>query len=255
MTIVDCHVHCGIADHSAPQAYEDIAPYFDEAGVNAAVCFSPVMEIYDRYNPDFVDSEEWQKRRENSRRYLCNLRGRHHCIYPFHFVWNDFDSSGLDNYCGIKWHRHQNEPKYNYDDPRCLKMIATIRDLGFVVLLEEEYDNMIRFVDGIGKGLPIIIPHLGNLNGGIEKLFEEDFWKRENTYTDISGGADVSEENIRKFLDRYGPHRLLFGSDYPFETPLVSKRKILNQVLPDADQKLIFSENIMRLLRNVEKYE
>ena len=58
--IIDCHVHCGELDDSAPQAYEDIAPRFDEAGVDAAVCFSPVMEIYDRYNPDFRDDEYWR---------------------------------------------------------------------------------------------------------------------------------------------------------------------------------------------------
>ncbi len=251
MLIVDCHVHCGRLDDSAPQSYEDIAPYFDEAGVDAAVCFSPVMEIYDRYAPDFEDTDDWRKRRQSSRDYLLSLEDRRHRIYPFYFVWNDFDTSGLENYCGIKWHRHEDEPTYRYDDPRCAAMLDAIRELGFVVVLEEEYENTMRFVDDIGKGIPVIIPHLGYLNGGIRRLFEEDFWRRENTFADMSAGA-ASEEDIRRFLDRYGPHRLLYGSDYPFGDSVTSKRTILNLGLPEADRKLILGENVMRLLKNLD---
>jgi len=250
--LIDCHVHCGRLDDSAPQNYDDIAPYFDEAKLDGAVCFSPVMEIYDRHDPDFEDNDYWQQRRTSSRRYLCTLGNKRHRIYPFHFVWNDFDTSELEKYCGIKWHRHDNEPKYNYDDPKCTKMIGAIREHGFVVLLEEEYDNTMRFVDDIAAGMPVIIPHLGALNGGVRRLLGEDFWKRENTYADMSAGS-TSEDDIRAFLDRYGPHRLLYGSDYPFGNSVISKQKILDLNLPEADQRLIFGENIMRLMKNADR--
>jgi len=251
MLIIDCHVHCGRFDDSYPQKYEDIAPYFDEVEVNGAVCFSPVMEIYNRHDPDFKDNKEWQSLRKRSRTYLRNLTDTSHRIYPFCFVWNDFDISMLERYCGIKWHRHKNEPKYNYDDPKCARMINFIRELGYVVVLEEEYENTMCFVDDIGKGIPVIIPHLGTMNGGIHRLLEEDFWKRKNTYADMSA-AGIKEEDIKKFLYKYGPEKLLYGSDYPFGNSLISKQKILNLNLPKADQKLIFGENIMRLLKNVE---
>lgn len=247
--IIDCHVHCGELDDSAPQAYEAIAPRFDEAGVDGAVCFSPVMEIYDRLNPGFHDNEHWQIRRRRSREYLCSLRNKPHTIYPFYFVWNDFDTSGLEQYCGIKWHRHKNEPKYHYDDPKCARMIEAIREHGFTILLEETYENTLRLVDGMGKGIPFIIPHLGNMNGGIHRLLNEDFWKRENTYADMSSSPSVYE--IKQFIDRYGSHRLLYGSDYPFATPIKCKEKILALNLSSADEELIFAGNIMRLLKNV----
>ena len=86
MLIVDSHVHMGRLDDSAPQCYEDIAPIFDEAGVAAAVCTSPVQEIYDRYDPDFVDTPAWQERRASSREYLCSLQDKPRRIYPFYFV-------------------------------------------------------------------------------------------------------------------------------------------------------------------------
>lgn len=248
--IIDCHVHCGELDDSAPQSYEDIAPLLDEAGADAAVCFSPVMEIYDRNNPDFSDDERWEKRRSHSRRYLLSLSDKPHKIYPFYFVWNDFDVSDLHNFCGIKWHRHRNEPEYRYDDPGCAKMICAIREHGFAVLLEETYENTLRLVDGAGKGIPFIIPHLGNLNGGIRSLMDDDFWRRENTYADMSAG-NPGVGDIKEFIDRYGPHRLLFGSDYPFARPEECKRKILELNLPKEDEELVFSGNITRLLKNV----
>ena len=251
MLTVDCHVHCGRLDDSAQQAYEDVAPMFDRAQLDAAVCFSPVMEIYDRHDPDFRDSRDWRRRRASSRRYLLDLKNRRHRIHPFYFVWNDFDTSELDLYCGIKWHRHPDEPVYNYEDPRCAGMIEAIRERGFVVLLEEEHENAMRFVDDIGSGIPVIVPHLGRLNGGFERLMEEDFWRRPNAYADMSAGS-TEERDIKTFLDRYGPERLLYGSDYPFGDSVTSKQKILSLGLPEADERLIFGGNVMRLLKHVE---
>lgn len=251
--LIDCHVHLGRLDDSAPQDYDEIAPYFDEAQLDGAACFSPVMEIYDRHDPDFDDNDYWRERRQSSRHYLCGLTDKRHRIYPFYFVWNDFDTAELENYCGIKWHRHPDEPIYNYDDPSCGKMLDAIREHGFVVCLEEEYGHTMRFADDFGQGIPLIIPHLGNLNGGFRRLFDEDFWRRENTYADMSA-AGTSEDDIREFLDRYGPHRLLYGSDYPFGNSMISKQKILDLNLPKADEELIFGGNILRLMKNVERY-
>ena len=253
MLTVDCHVHCGELDDSAPQAYEDIAPFFDEAQVDAAVCFSPVMEVYDRHDSGFQDTEEWQRRREGSREHLLGLKDKRHRIYPFYFVWNDFDTSKLDAFCGVKWHRHPDEPKYNYEDPKCTRMMEAIRERGFVVVLEEEYGNTMRFVDEIGEGIPVIIPHLGRLNGGVQRFLREDFWRRDSTYADMSAEA-TEQRDIKAFLDKYGPERLLYGSDYPFGNSVISKQKILDLDLPEADQRLVFGENVMRLLKNVEMH-
>jgi len=232
------------------QAYEDIAPLFDEAGVNAAVCFSPVMEIYDRHDPDFQDNDEWRERRAQSREYLLELSRRDlpHTIHPFYFVWNDYDTSRLDGYCGIKWHRHADEPPYNYDDPRCEAFIDEVRERGLPILIEEEYENTMRFVDEMAQGIPVIIPHLGYLNGGVKRLLDEDFWQRPNTYADMSGGSVFKSEGLKRFLDQYGPERLLFGSDYPCCMPVRSKGKLEELALPEADLRLIYSGNILRLI-------
>jgi hypothetical protein len=37
---------------------------------------------------------------------------------PIFFIWNYFAIKQLTSeYCGIKWHRHDNEPVYHYDYP------------------------------------------------------------------------------------------------------------------------------------------
>ena len=171
-----------------------------------------------------------------------------HKVYPFYFVWNDYDTSRLDGHCGIKWHRHANEPTYNCDDPRCQAFIDEVRARGIPILIEEEYENTLRFVDEMAQGMPIIIPHMGYLNGGVKRLLDEDFWRRPNTYADMSGGTACRAEDVKRFLDRYGPERMLFGSDYPCCMPLRSKNKIGELGLPDADLRLIYSENVLRLI-------
>ncbi len=251
--IIDCHVHCGVDDASVPQAYEDILPLFLEADLDAVVCFSPVMEIYDRNDPHFVDTPAWKEQRQRSRQYLTTLADKPVPVLPFYFVWNDFDTSTLSDYCGIKWHRHAREPDYHYGCPACTAMLDAIRDMGFAVLIEEEYRNTLRFVDELAPGVPVIIPHLGRLNGGFEQLLADDFWARPHTYADMSAAA-VTVDECRRFLDRYGPERLLFGSDYPFGRSPDSKATILELNLPAADEELVFSGNIRRLLKNTERY-
>jgi hypothetical protein len=252
MLILDAHVHCGAQDETAPQAYEQIAPLLDAADVQAAVCMPPVGEIYDRTSIEFEDNDYWRSRRAAARQYVCALKGRRHTVYPFYFVWNDFDTSRLGQCCGIKWHRHPDEPRYHYDDPACSRLIDAIRQRGLVVLIEEEFANTMRFVDELAVGVPVIVPHLGRLNGGFEAFLAEDFWRRPYAYTDMSGGCSAAD--CRRFLDRYGPEKLLFGSDYPFCTPLESRQTLLSLNLPEADQRLIFAENCLRLLKNVELY-
>jgi hypothetical protein len=65
-TIIDAHAHCGIQDHSMPQSFEDYRSQIQGSGIEAVVMFSPVMEIYDRYRPNFEDNAEWQQRRTQS---------------------------------------------------------------------------------------------------------------------------------------------------------------------------------------------
>ena len=246
--IIDAHVHCGRQDLDPPQGYEFIANLHRDCGIEATLVFPPVMEIYDRHNPDFEDDDDWRARRERANRYLLDLSTQDLCpkVYPFIFMWNDFRIDELDaGFVGIKWHRHSNEPRYHYDSPRFLETIEAIRERGLPVLIEEELEHTLRFID-LAPDIRICIPHIGNLNGGYDAIKKEGVWERPNIYTDLSPGGRV--EVTQQYVDDYGPERLVFGSDYPFGTPATALENFQALRMAETDRSLVLAENMLRFV-------
>jgi len=206
------------------------------------------MEVYDRHDPGFSDDDGWRARRERANHYLLDLSRRDICprVYPFLFVWNDFRIDELDaGFLGIKWHRHWNEPPYHYDDPSCAAMIDAIRERGLPVLIEEEFEHTLRFLD-LAPDIRVCIPHIGNLNGGYEALKAAGVWERPNIFTDLSPGGRI--EITQQYVDDYGPERLMFGSDYPFGKPGKALQNFSSVRMAEDDRKLVLSENVLRFI-------
>ncbi|MDZ7761429.1 MAG: four helix bundle suffix domain-containing protein [Desulfovermiculus sp.] len=74
--VIDTHAHCGIMDRNPPHAIEDYARDLVDTDIQGAAFFSPVAEIYDRYDPFFEDSPQWRSRRRDSNAYLLSLNPR-----------------------------------------------------------------------------------------------------------------------------------------------------------------------------------
>ena len=247
MQIIDSHIHCGVQNVDLP--FEVISPLLEEAGITGACLFAPVEDIYDRYNPSFQDNSQWRQTRQAANQYLLDLAGRIESVFPYLFVWNDFALEELQqDYCGIKWHRHTNEPVYHYDDPRCSRMIQEIGARRLPVVLEESFANTCRFVEKLAPEAVIIIPHLGALNGSYPALERAGIWQRPNTYADT---ALASLEHMRHFVQHYGSERLLFGSDFPFGAPGHELRKVESLNLASADLAKVLSGNILALINNI----
>jgi len=298
---LDAHCHCGRQDFPPAQDYETIAALHRAAGVDAAWIFPPVYEVYDRHDPAFTDSAEWQARRRCAHDYLLALAARRtppaqppptchsepveeplrgvkpgdgsgpcrvrqapeRCferlsmtdggmagpvVFPFFFVWNDFDLAGLTaEYRGIKWHRHPDEPVYRYDDPRCRAILDAITERRLPIVLEESFDNTMRFLDELAPQAIVVIPHCGYLNGGFWRLHGLGVWRRPNVYADSSAAPSHEPAVLRAFLDAYGPEKLLYGSDYPFDSPAFCLGAIRALGLPPADEALIVAGNALRL--------
>jgi hypothetical protein len=248
--IMDGHVHCGAQDFPPPQDYQTIAQMHKACGIAGAEMMAPVMEVYDRHNPDFKDTPEWQARRARANRYLLDLSRKEITpkVYPFFFVWNDFRVDELDSgYVGIKWHRHPDEPEYHYNDPACRKMLRAIHDRGLPIILEEEFHHTLNFVRKLAPDCRILIPHIGHLNGGYEALKEAGIWSLPNIFTDSSGGQPA--ETIQEYADDFGTERLIFGSDYPFCTPARSLEIIHSVRMRDEDRARVLSKNFLRFIR------
>ena len=71
--VIDAHVHCGEIDRSVPQTFEDYENQAAGSEIDGAAVFSPVLEIYDRYDTDFTDTPAWRLRRRESNAYLLGL--------------------------------------------------------------------------------------------------------------------------------------------------------------------------------------
>ena len=249
MEIIDSHIHCGIQNSDLP--YERILPLLREAGISGACLFAPVEDIYDRYNCNFQDNDKWRHTRHAANRYVLDLAARGEPIHPYLFVWNDFALDELQqDYRGIKWHRHDNEPVYHYDDPRCSEIIQEITARRLPIVLEESFSNTCRFVDELAPDAVIIIPHLGALNGTYTALKRAGIWQRSNTYADT---ALAPTAHMRDFIENHGSERLLFGSDFPFGPPGQELRKVLSLGLPTSDLAKVLGGNLLRLIDGIRK--
>jgi len=230
MHIIDCHIHCGIQNVSQP--FEDIEPLLTSAGIDGACLYAPVEDIYYRYSSHFDDNETWKKCRSDAHNYLLDIGREKDQIYPYYFVWNDFTVEDLKKvFFGIKWHHHEGEPPYNYTAPKCTEMIDA---------------QTLKFVEQVAGRTPVIIPHLGLLNGGFDRLLNAGIWNDHNIYADT---ALAGKFEISKFLDMYGSDRIVFGSDYPFGMPGSQLDQIKNMGIAEKDLEKICGKNILKLLK------
>ncbi len=245
--IIDAHVHCGIQDKVPPQSLQDYLSYCSGSGITGAVMFPPVAEIYDRYDYNFVDTPEWQEKRRRANDYLLYLSTDSFPVFPYFFIWNDFAVEQLTaEHKGIKWHRHDDEPEYYYESELCKKAVEEIRQRNMPVILEEELDNTIRFIEEIAVGVKVVIPHLGGLNGGYETIKANGLWALPNVYADTALAASYE---IKDYIKHYGTERLFFGSDFPFGDPKNELKKVMRLKIPEREKESIIAGNICELMR------
>ncbi|MFQ5810771.1 MAG: amidohydrolase family protein, partial [Armatimonadota bacterium] len=264
MMIVDAHVHCGV--QNVDQSYDVISPLLSKAGADAAVMFPPVEDVYDRHDPTFTDTPEWQECRRRANDYVVDLaRSTGPClnpvpdpaldrepgpvrdrVHPFFFVWNDFRADLLhDGHKGIKWHRHPDEPTYNYDDPRCREMLEAIVARGLPITVEETYENTMLLVNELAPEATFVVPHVGKMNGGFGRLAADGLWERPNVWADTSMATFL---DLTAYVECCGVQRLMFGSDYPFGVPAGQIETIRALKLDAEDEAAVLGDNVMRLL-------
>ena len=249
--IIDAHAHCGIQDAYPPQGIEDYYAEVKGSEILGVVAFPPVMEIYDRYDPNFEDTPGWKERRQRANNYLLGLEGWGLAVFPFFFIWNDFAVDQLaPGHKGIKWHRHGGEPHYHYEDPKCKAAVEEIRRRNMPVCFEEEWDYSLQFINEIAPDLRIIIPHCGLMNGGYERFCRFGIWERPNIFTDTSL---VSSQVILDYVKHYGHQRIMFGSDFPFGDPVHEYQKILKLQLSETEKEALLMGNMQGLLANVNR--
>ncbi len=245
MRIIDAHVHLGDGPHKA-YPLETLHDDLHRAGATGAVAFAFPEDMYRT-----VDS---RASRIAANAYVLAAAERDPNLYPFYFVWNDYlIPDDFDAFVGIKWHRHWDEPPYDYDAPECETILERIRARHMPVTLEEEFDNTVRFVER-NPGLPVIIPHCGVLNGGTARM--DVFFDNPDVYFDT---AVAPLEAVAFVLEHVPAERVLFGSDVSgtatpfFNFPAVELAKVRQLALGEREMALLLAGNIDRLVGQVNK--
>lgn len=233
--ILDAHAHCGLT-----LPFEEIHRLWRAAGIEGGVLIPPVEEIYDRYDSTFTDGVYYRDARRRVHDYLESIDRPH--IYRLWFVWNDF-AFPRESFHGIKWHRHPYEPVYDYASDACERFIQFVVEKKLPILLEEEFRHTLELVKRIGGRTAIIIPHMGELNGGYWSLKRAGLFDNPHILVDT---ALASEAIIVDFVKEYGADRVLFGSDFPFGDPGRELNKVY-RLFSGEERDLILSLNVLRL--------
>ncbi len=236
MLVLDAHVHCG---YTLP--VEKILPLWQTGNIDGGVLFSPVEEIYDRYDPFFSDDAFYRQSRQKVHAYLDSLRKE--LIYTYWFVWNDFLFPPA-GFSGIKWHRHAHEPRYDFHSRACYDFIEHICEKKYPVIIEDEFTNTLELLQRIKGRTAAIIPHCGLLNGGYRWLKKAAVFEDPSVYVDT---ALASSREIEDFAADYGTERIIFGSDFPFGLPSHERTK-LERIFNGSDRQRVFAENLLSLL-------
>ncbi len=237
MMAIDAHAHCGI---TIP--IEEIMPLWREAGIDGGVLFSPAEEIYDRCDYRFTDSQFYFQSRQKVHRYLESLVSE--SIYAYWFVWNDF-ALPEESFSGIKWHRHANEPPYDYASEKCSQFVEHACRYRLPIILEEEFGHTLNMVRAINGRTVVIIPHFGMLNGGYRRLKQAGLFENPAVYVDT---ALAGASEIKDFASDYGVERILFGSDYPFGLPAQERSKV-EKIFGGKEREKVLADNILSLLK------
>jgi len=249
--VIDSHVHCGKG-----YSFGEYLNLIKKTSIKSAIVFPLATDVYGKGRKSFKDTKEWKEAREEANKYSLSLiKSTNFKVYPFKFVWNDFNKKNFNKYFGVKWHRHNVDPKYEMGSPKFVGLVNKLKNKKMPIIFEDEPQNTIKFLNEWSKGINVIIPHLSFGSQSYDELEKEGIWQRENVYTDTSYASNVSVEEIKKHIESYGYRRILFGSDYgPISVdPKEELEKILSLDINNKAKKAITSGNILRLLDGVKK--
>ena len=248
--IIDAHVHIG--RYHLP--IEHIDALLKRAGISRAVVFA------DPESNDMVEDSTYVL--EAARRLG---------YYPFYYYGGNAYSGqrpydelpvpdNLNQYKGIKWHcwfspAHDGGLRYSYpidmdnvrrqmDAPDFQTVMAAIQALRFPMTFEEHFEVTREFVRRY-PDVTLIIPHMGMLNGGQDRV-QAEFQDKPNIHFDTSLGQ-VNETIVQTL----GASRLLYGCDFPYGMPGDNLRRVQRLNISEEEKELMLGGNVRGLLGEI----
>jgi predicted TIM-barrel fold metal-dependent hydrolase len=238
--IIDSHCHCGKGDGltgpwDTDASLADYLKRADVAGIAHTVLFSAFHSDYGVANRRVARIVLENPRRFTGYAFLHGEHDRGRVAYLVR------EAVELYGFRGIKVHRYDArisreicEAAHAYQLPVLYDVVGEVSS---VELLATEYPDV-----------NFIIPHLGSFadDWRAQRALIDPLVRHRNVYTDTSG--------IRRFdllaeaVSRAGAHKILFGSDGPWLHPGVELAKVRALRLSPAEENLVLSGNLLRLL-------
>lgn len=127
------------------------------------------------------------------------------------------------------------------------ELIDAAAELGMVISVHpSDDDDMDELVRSHPKAV-IVGAHPGEYYEFMRHL--DRMALSDNYYLDLSGYGIFRHGVIRTAIDRFGPERFLFGSDYPTCNPAMYLGAVtLDPLITDEEREFILSKNAKRLL-------
>lgn len=221
MQIIDFHVH-----------YNKDYPLIDKA------CIFPFTEeIYQGDDPDFIDSKEWQEKRQRENEKNIGIEN----TIAFLFLWTDFNISNIEKYGGIKIHRHWNEPMYDWGSKKGQIALEAIRDLNLPVIIDDIPDRIERFIKKFALGINVVVPHLTNFPT-IKKM---GVFNLPNVYVDT---ALTYVDYMLNYMKSFGTDRIIFGTDWPYGNVDIQVKRIKILPISEKNKNKILNENALKIV-------
>ena len=238
--IIDCHCHAGLGDKmtSPWNTHAPLKSYLRRAHaarIDRTIVMAPFHSDYAVANAQLA-------------RIVARHPGR---LIGFAFVHCARDAGRILqivgdavrkwSFRGIKIHGHEAMPTR--------EVCHAARTFRIPLLVD--VTSRAEIVDMIAPQYPdvnFIIPHLGSFadDWRAQRALIEPLVRHRNVYTDTSG--------IRRFdllaeaVSRAGAHKILFGTDGPWLHPGVELAKVNALKLHSAEENLVLSGNVLRLL-------
>ncbi|MCW2529417.1 MAG: putative metal-dependent hydrolase of the TIM-barrel fold [Pseudonocardiales bacterium] len=158
---------------------------------------------------------------------------------------------------GVKLHPLFQE--LSLGEPRVVDLVGALDDAGIVIITHVGAGGDAEANDrGAPKHVRALVDQYPNLKliachfGGYHRLDEaEDLLVGSNAILETSWPptlADVDKDRVRRIIERHGPDRVVFGSDWPMANPAAEMTAIRSLGLGDDIDAGILGGNIARVL-------
>jgi predicted TIM-barrel fold metal-dependent hydrolase len=250
--IFDAHLHCPSASgdviqwHRVTRNFQDFADYLARTGVERGI-INNVRSLEAKKPADFVAGNREAARfaEQYKGRFLAScgvnplfidesLRELEDCRKQFGIVW----VGELCNYIS----------GYEYKLPQFHKMVEHLVELRMILHVHTEGDEM-QYVMDRHPSATIVFAHFGD-----DKEYDDIFRRIDlvaahpNCYLDTSGYGHDRVGVLEYAVEKIGPDRILYGSDFTINDPSTVIARIDNAAITPEQREKILWRNLEALL-------